>query len=110
MDQTTVNSDVWEMVADLDHSTPETALWTAVIKQAYDDVMYYLSPDTKVTLDAYLIAKRAKRWIDSNSQKELSFLWAVNVVFGHYGSSLELAVINEMRRRCEEFIPVPPKL
>jgi hypothetical protein len=77
---------------------PERALWCAVIQRAHDDLTYYFDPNTAVTVECYVAAKRARNWLLSNNTQMLSFIWCVNVVFGCYGSSLEQSVIDKLRR------------
>lgn len=103
-------TDIFQMVDEFEWSTPEKALWCAVIGQSYTDITYYLDPTTKTTQEAYLTAKRAKTWIESNSSLAYSFLWCVTVVFGSYENKLEEMVIARLRDEAKKLIIKRPKL
>lgn len=103
-------TDIFQMVDEVEFSTPEKALWCAVIGQSYTDITYYLDPTTKTTQESYLIAKRAKTWIESNSRARYSFLWCVDVVFGSYENRLDDMVISRLRSEAKKLIIKRPKL
>lgn len=79
-------------------STPEQALYCAVIHCAIDDILRYLKSGPRYNKEYRRDAVKAQLWIKSTCTETLSFEWTVGVVFGRYPDDFELKVMEGIRK------------